>query len=356
MFQPPLPEKTVQAIDGLGFGIVDKVFVDAGASSDSSPGSAQQDFCAYGPAGGSNADQSKSGQQSNSAKVQADDSTDQSCVKSLANNEAVSYYLLWNWDPQNFQPMLLPQYGQASHTSESAELAGRAPLRDMHQMSNGIRNGQQDQKEGSLAAKGAGDKAPETHIVTETSSAQHTRSDLSTSNVVSTVSNSDGDQHVLPKWAHGAYTLRFAGSEFVQGASGSALTAANRCGVMWITGEDARGMEADSDTELHGSVTAILQQFPALEVPKQFTVHRSCWGSDPLFRGSYSYGSASATGGECDALSEPLVSQMGSVNAIRVLFAGEACHSRYFGCTHGAYLTGQSQARSLLSSWCSSSE
>lgn len=356
MFQPPLPDKTVQAINGLGFGVVDKVFVDFGSSSDTPSGSAQQDFCTYGPAGGSNADQSRPGQQSDSVNVQEDDSTDKSRVGSLTNNEAVSYYLLWNRDPQDFQPMLQPEHNQASHATESAEPAGRAPLREMQQMRNDINFGQQDQKEGSPAAKGAGDKAPETHIVTERDSTQHINSDVSTSNVDSTISKSNGEQHVLPGWAHGAYTLRFAGSEFVQGATGSALNAVNRCGVMWITGEDARGMEADSDTELHGNVTAILQQFPALAVPSQFTVHRSCWGSDPLFRGSYSYGSASATGSECDALSEPLVSQTGGDETMRVLFAGEACHSRYFGCTHGAYLTGQSQAQTLLSSWCESSD
>lgn len=351
MFVPPLPHTTVQAIDGLGFGIVDKLFVDFGPSLKASPTPAQQDFCKYGLAGGSNADQSRSDQQHNRSRAHTGDAAGEAGVQPLTLNEAVSYYLLWNCHPQDLQPALHSQRDPADDTS--AETLGRDPLRDIHQLSNNLKTAQQDCGARSPATKGAGDKGPETHVVTGSDHAQHTSSDPGTMNQDVTVFTSHGRQHELPIWAHGAYTLRFAGSEFVQGSSETAATAANRCGVVWMTGEDAQSMEAVSETELHDSMAAILQHFPALPVPSQFRIHRSSWGSDPLFRGSYSYGSASATGDECRTLCEPLVTTQGSDRILKVLFAGEACHPRYFGCTHGAYLTGQSQAQKLLNSWSS---
>ena len=339
MFTPPLPQTTVQAIDGLGFGIVDKLFVDFGPSSATvaSPDPAQHDFCSYGPASGSNADQSRSNQEGG--------------VQPLTGNEAVSYYLLWNCHPQDYQPASHSQRDPANDTL--AETSGRDPLCDIHELSNNLKTAQQDYRTNSPATGGAGDKGLETHVVTATDQAQLINSDPGASHRDVTVFSSHGRQYELPTWAQGAYTLRFAGSEFVQGSSEDAATAANRCGVVWMTGEDAQSMEAASETELHDNMAAILQHFPALALPTQFRIHRSSWGSDPLFRGSYSYGSASASGDECRTLCEPLVTAQGTVQMLKVLFAGEACHPKYFGCTHGAYLTGQSQAEKLLNSWSS---
>ena len=346
MFAPPLPHATVQAIDGLGFGIVDKLFVDFGPSSKASPTPAQQDFCKYGPAGGSNADQSRSDQQHDSIRAHTVDAASEARVQPLTPNQAVSYYLLWNRNPQDFQPALHSQRDPANDTS--AEASSRDPLRDIRQLSNNLKIAQQEYRARRPAIKGAGDKGPETHVITASDQAQHTSSELH-----NTEFSSHGRQHELPKWAQGAYTLRFAGSEFVQGSSEAAASAANRCGVVWMTGKDAQRMEAASETELHNNMAAILQHFPALALPTQFRIHRSTWGSDPLFRGSYSYGSASATGHECRTLCKPLVTAQGTDRRLKVLFAGEACHPKYFGCTHGAYLTGQSQAQKLLDSWSS---
>lgn len=349
MFEPMLPQPTVQAIDRLGFGVVDKLFIDFGPSALASPDSAQQGFRQVGPAGGSNADQSRSEEQHNSDRAQRADVASKVDVQPLGAHEAVSYYLLWNRNPQDFHPVKHLQHDPASDTS--AETCGRDPLRDLHQLSNSLKGVQQDHKAGDPAAKGAGDKQPETHVVTASSHEQQTSLDPASSSQGGLMSRCDRNQHVLPAWAYGAYTLRFAGSEFVQEASEEASNAANRCGVVWITGEDAQAMEGASEQELHDSIAAILQEFPALQLPSHFRVHRSCWGSDPLFCGSYSYGSASATGDEFNALCEPVGTAQGSDRTLKVLFAGEACHPKYFGCTHGAYLTGQSQAQTLLNSW-----
>ena len=351
-----MPKETVGAIDRLGFGIVDKLFLDFGAACNPSDDDTQQDFCNYGPAGGSNADQSKSAQQNhsvvqNSAAGKGQDDGKQA----LTAKDALSYYLLWNRDQKDFQPrssVMTPKHDEAKPLPA---YASRDPLRDINEMSNNVNGMERDYREGGPAAKGAGDKAPETHVVT---GLQESEPDAGNSNRVtnaedSTTKPTSRRQQNLPSWAHGAYTVRFAGSEFVQDSSAAAPNAANRCGVVWITGEDAQSMEAESDAELYTHVAAILQEFPALALPGQFKIHRSTWGTDPLFRGSYSYGSAAAVGGECQALAQPLTVQTepSSVGKIRLLFAGEACHPTYFGCTHGAYLTGQSQARRLLESW-----
>lgn len=357
MFEPRLPHATVRAIDRLGFGVVDKLFIDFGPSAPASPDSAQQDLCQVASARGSNADQSRSEQQHDSNRTQTTDAASEGVkgsVQPLTANEAVSYYLLWNRDLQDFQPATPLQHDPV--TSTSAETGGRDPLRNLHELSNSLIGAQQGHRAGSPAAKGAGDKGPETHVVTASTHEQQTTSESASYSPGVSMSRSTGSQLVLPTWARGAYTLRFAGSEFVQETSEHADTAANRCGVVWITGEDAQKMEDTSEKELHDSIAAILQQFPALQLPRQFRVHRSCWGSDPLFHGSYSYGSASATGGEFSALCEPLVTAQRNDRTLKALFAGEACHPQYFGCTHGAYLTGRSQAQKLLKSWPSCNE
>ncbi len=349
MFQPELPTATVEAIERLGFGIVDKIYIDFGAASTTSPAAAQQDFTNYGPAGGSNADQSKPAQHDSqgSVKEHAHNAMQDDSIHPLTAKDALSYYLLWHRNPEDFQPKLSAD-SRLEGKQVVAVNVSRDPLRDIKGMNNDVNGRQEDTSAGSPAAKGAGDKGPETHVITGPQTEGTDSTEAKSNAEAGSVASTTGRQHDLPAWAHGAYTIRFAGSEFVADKSDQHLAASNRCGVIWMTGEDAKKMEAVSDAELQQHIAAILQEFPAMALPSEFKVYRSCWGSDPLFRGSYSYGSASAVGGECSALAEPLCAPEST--ALRLLFAGEACHSKYFGCTHGAYLTGQSQARALLKS------
>ena len=349
MFQPELPTATVDAIERLGFGIVDKIYIDFGAASTTSPAAAQQDFTNYGPAGGSNADQSKPAQHDSqgSVRVHADNPVQDDSMHPLTAKDALSYYLLWHQNPEDFQPKLSASADSRHEEKQVVAInVSRDPLRDIKGMNNEVHGRQEDN---SPAAKGAGDKGPETHVVTGPQTEGRDSTKAKSNAEAGLVESTTGKQHDLPAWAHGAYTMRFAGSEFVADKSAQHLAALNRCGVMWMTGEDAKNMESASDAELQQHIAAILQEFPAMALPSEFKVYRSCWGSDPLFRGSYSYGSASAVGGECSALAEPLCAPEST--ALRLLFAGEACHSKYFGCTHGAYLTGQSQARVLMKSF-----
>ncbi len=61
--------------------------------------------------------------------------------------------------------------------------------------------------------------------------------------------------------------------------------------------------------QVHEGIRHILDAFPAIKLPKEFSVLRTRWGSDPLHRGSYSYVSASASTSDVEALSQPLVGQ-----------------------------------------------
>lgn len=331
MFHPLLPESTVTAINKLGFGVVDKIFIDFGASTEAAKAS-PNGFAQQGLAGGSNGDQSKAVQPSALSKSNSPTSTAEH-AEPLGQKEVISYSLLWKHDQQEFEPKSgLPVGGaQENRQQASADAATGTINKASH-------NGSQ------TASKGAGDKTPETHVIVFTERANRSSSGMH-------ASASEHEAGELPCWAKGVYTLRFAGSEFVQDSQSDAAAASNRCGVMWITGGFAESMESASDADLQTGIKAILQTFPALQLPTDFRIHRSVWGSDPLFKGSYSYGGATATGQECQALSKPLCKP--DTKTPVVLFAGEACHPKYIGCTHGAYLTGESQAKILLDAYSS---
>ncbi|MCO5580038.1 hypothetical protein L7F22_033904 [Adiantum nelumboides] len=84
---------------------------------------------------------------------------------------------------------------------------------------------------------------------------------------------------------------------------------------------------------------------------------RSQWGSNPLFRGSYSYVAVGSTGEDIDAVAEPLPRTPADgmvVDAatdcrrpLQLLFAGEATHRYCYSTTHGAYLSGVREAERL---------
>ena len=59
--------------------------------------------------------------------------------------------------------------------------------------------------------------------------------------------------------------------------------------------------------QVRQGIFAILDAFPALDLPRSFSVTRSRWGADPLCRGSYSYVTPGTSGDDVEALSAPLV-------------------------------------------------
>lgn len=96
-----------------------------------------------------------------------------------------------------------------------------------------------------------------------------------------------------------------------------------------------------------------MRAFPALHrLPEQVRVLRSRWGAEPLAKGSYSYVAAGACLEDVHVLASPLSVEDAEGSSVpRVCFAGESTHVQFIGTTHGAYMTGQREARRLLSAF-----
>lgn len=77
----------------------------------------------------------------------------------------------------------------------------------------------------------------------------------------------------------------------------------------WSTpGEHAKEMEACSGEEVERGIAALLAAYPAIPCPKSTPrIVRSSWGTDPLFRGSYSYVNVKGTPEDIDTLAAPLM-------------------------------------------------
>ena len=68
-----------------------------------------------------------------------------------------------------------------------------------------------------------------------------------------------------------------------------------------------RGMKMLGRVQVHEGIAHILDAFPAIKLPRKYTVLRTCWGANPLQRGSYSYISAESSTSDVETLSQPLV-------------------------------------------------
>nr|7OXL_A Chain A, Spermine oxidase,Spermine oxidase,Spermine oxidase [Homo sapiens]7OY0_A Chain A, Spermine oxidase,Spermine oxidase,Spermine oxidase [Homo sapiens] len=110
----------------------------------------------------------------------------------------------------------------------------------------------------------------------------------------------------------------------------------------WICGEEALVMETLSDEAVAEICTEMLRQFTGNpNIPKPRRILRSAWGSNPYFRGSYSYTQVGSSGADVEKLAKPLP-------GLQVLFSGEATHRKYYSTTHGALLSGQREAARLI--------
>ncbi|XP_054429968.1 spermine oxidase isoform X2 [Pteronotus mesoamericanus] len=118
----------------------------------------------------------------------------------------------------------------------------------------------------------------------------------------------------------------------------------------WICGEEALVMEKCDDEAVAEICTEMLRQFTGNpNIPKPRRILRSAWGSNPYFRGSYSYTQVGSTGADVEKLAKPLPYTESSKTApMQVLFSGEATHRKYYSTTHGALLSGQREAARLI--------
>eukprot|EP00250_Pteridium_aquilinum_P011509 c20115_g1_i1 orf=137-1909(+) len=153
----------------------------------------------------------------------------------------------------------------------------------------------------------------------------------------------------------------------------------------WLTGKEAIEMEGLSNEEVIDGVVRTMKSFGFRErtescaeckvsrregddvdahngfsdtnirSPNVQGIARSQWGSNPLFRGSYSYVAVGSSGEDIDTLAEPLprsssdqVELAFSSRPLQLLFAGEATHRYCYSTTHGAFLSGVREAERLV--------
>ena len=149
---------------------------------------------------------------------------------------------------------------------------------------------------------------------------------------------------------------------------------------MWLIGRDALEVESLSDEAVIDGVIKTMESFgyreekvissnnehdayTNKEPPQVEEILREKWGSNPLFRGSYSYVAIGSTGNDIDTLSEPLPRLSGGScvtvdidtgitshipRPLQLLFGGEATHRQCYSTTHGAFLSGVREAQRLM--------
>uniref|UniRef100_H3A4P4 Amine oxidase domain-containing protein n=1 Tax=Latimeria chalumnae TaxID=7897 RepID=H3A4P4_LATCH len=97
----------------------------------------------------------------------------------------------------------------------------------------------------------------------------------------------------------------------------------------------------------HGSVMELITGNQ--NIPKPRRILRSAWGSNPYIRGSYSYTRVGSSGADVETLAKPLPYTESSKTApMQVMFAGEATHRKYYSTTHGALVSGETEASRLI--------
>ncbi|XP_025071817.1 spermine oxidase isoform X3 [Alligator sinensis] len=122
----------------------------------------------------------------------------------------------------------------------------------------------------------------------------------------------------------------------------------------WICGEEALIMEKYDDETVAETCTEMLRKFTGFDpgnpnIPKPRRILRSSWGSNPRFRGSYSYTQVGSSGVDVEKLAKPLpYTESSKTTPMQVMFSGEATHRKYYSTTHGALLSGQREAAHLI--------
>ena len=99
----------------------------------------------------------------------------------------------------------------------------------------------------------------------------------------------------------------------------------------------------DEDTYREGFqelAMTILKEMFGPDIPSPGKVHVTNWGNDKYSYGSYSFNKFEMKGNARNDLADPILK--------RVYIAGEATSDKYFGTTHGAYLSGLEAASKVL--------
>ena len=96
--------------------------------------------------------------------------------------------------------------------------------------------------------------------------------------------------------------------------------------------EQGRALESLSDGKIVAEAMQTLKAIFGNHIPQPVDHQITRWAADPYSLGSYSFNALGSTPAMRVELAAPL--------ADRIFFAGEATDKKYFGTTHGAYLSG----------------
>jgi len=117
--------------------------------------------------------------------------------------------------------------------------------------------------------------------------------------------------------------------------------------TLWLSGKDAIKVEEFSEEKLKKIFTKDLQKFiPNIPFPKSAYVTK--WTADPYTSGAYSFIAVNSNFKDFEVLAEPLIINYKEKKVVKVLFAGEATHTEYFSTMHGAYETGEREAKRII--------
>uniref|UniRef100_A0A336KND9 CSON013321 protein n=1 Tax=Culicoides sonorensis TaxID=179676 RepID=A0A336KND9_CULSO len=135
--------------------------------------------------------------------------------------------------------------------------------------------------------------------------------------------------------------------------------------LCWIGGMGAIEMEKQKDEEIIDKILQLLQKFTKSHISKPINYYVTRWHTNPLVCGAYSYCST-----KCDDdnilpknLSIPVFYKNLNIKNCPInvnnvdehtndgpllLFAGEACHDKYYSTAHGAFISGIEQATKVI--------
>jgi predicted NAD/FAD-dependent oxidoreductase len=105
------------------------------------------------------------------------------------------------------------------------------------------------------------------------------------------------------------------------------------------SGKHARDLEGLTDDAVVAAAMQVLRGIFGRSIPDPDAVVVTRWGSDPFSLGAYSSIPAGASGKDYDTLAEPV--------GDRVFFAGEATSRSYPATVHGAFLSGEREAKRI---------
>ena len=130
------------------------------------------------------------------------------------------------------------------------------------------------------------------------------------------------------------------------------ISPGSRTLMTWVWGKAAIEMEETSLEKVGRLCLAVLKQFTGItSMPELVGVHRSQWYTDALSWGSYTYVAMTAHGKDIDTLASPLPCEVADNVSLplQLLFAGEATHRYFFSTVHGAFISGEREAKRIIS-------